>query len=242
MILYANGDSHTAAAEAVVPECFALDDGRHGIDRRPHPQNLAASWCTHVARELNMHLVCDAESGGSNARILRTTREWLAQNQHQIPHVLMIIQWTTWEREEWFHRDVWYQVNASGVDWVPESLLERYKLYITEIDWPKCTVHAHDQIWQFHQELAAQGVRHVFFNGYSDFAAIADRRAWGRYYMYPYAKNGTYYNWLTKKGAPLASSASAHFGVEGHRLWAEHVLQYIYRNQILMFTDEISSD
>ena len=42
MILYANGCSHTAAAEAVVPNCFAVDDGRNGIDRRPHPANLAA--------------------------------------------------------------------------------------------------------------------------------------------------------------------------------------------------------
>jgi hypothetical protein len=39
MILYANGCSHTAAAEAVVPDAFAEDDGRAGIDRRPHPLN-----------------------------------------------------------------------------------------------------------------------------------------------------------------------------------------------------------
>ena len=52
MILYANGCSHTAAAEAVIPAAFADDDGKHGIDRRPHPVNLAASWCSHVAREL----------------------------------------------------------------------------------------------------------------------------------------------------------------------------------------------
>ena len=32
MILYVNGDSHTAAAEAVVPAAFALDDGKAGIN------------------------------------------------------------------------------------------------------------------------------------------------------------------------------------------------------------------
>jgi hypothetical protein len=72
--------SHTAAAEAVVQDGFAEDDGRAGIDRRPHPLNLAASWCTHLARDLGRTLVCDAESASSNDRIIRTTREWIANN------------------------------------------------------------------------------------------------------------------------------------------------------------------
>ena len=69
MILYANGCSHTAAAEAVVPECFAEDDGRHGIDRRPHPANLAESWCSHLARSLGWELICDAESEIGRAHV-----------------------------------------------------------------------------------------------------------------------------------------------------------------------------
>ncbi len=62
MILYVNGCSHTAAAEAVVPDCFAVDDGRYGIDRRPHPINLEASWGKQLSRMLNTEFYCDAES------------------------------------------------------------------------------------------------------------------------------------------------------------------------------------
>ena len=156
MILYANGCSHTAAAEAVVPACFAEDDGRNGIDRRPHPTNLAASWCSHVAHKLGAQLVCDAESGGSNPRIIRTTRDWIQRNPHQLHNTLMIIQWTTWERQEWLHQGTWYQVNASGIDWVPAELQDRYKQFVTSIDWQKNTDAAHQAIWDFHKRNSSE--------------------------------------------------------------------------------------
>ena len=77
MILYVNGDSHTAAAEAVSPAAFAEDDGHPELGRIPHPENLRVSWGQQLANRLNATLVCDAESAASNFRILRTTREWM---------------------------------------------------------------------------------------------------------------------------------------------------------------------
>lgn len=242
MILYTNGCSHTAAAEAVVPACFAADDGRHGIDRRPHPINLAASWCSHVANTLDMQLVCEAESGGSNPRILRTTREWLARNQDQNNNVLMILQWTTWEREEWYHNDTWYQVNASGADWVPADLRVRYKQYINDVDWTAKTDQAHRAIWQLHLDLLEQRVRHLFFSGHSTFSNIQNRLDWGPHYLEPYNRQGSYHNWLLQNGGTYANPKSYHFDAASHRLWAEYVLQYINRNQILAPTNEISAD
>jgi hypothetical protein len=51
MILYVNGDSHTAAAEAVTPHCFAQDEGDlYLLGRRPHPANLAVSWGQKLAK------------------------------------------------------------------------------------------------------------------------------------------------------------------------------------------------
>ena len=135
MILYVNGCSHTSAVEAVVPDAFAKDDGKYGIDRRPHPLNLAASWCTHVARGLGADLVCQAEAAGSNPRIVRTTQDWVKSNPDLWSDTLIIIQWTTWEREEWFHNGKWYQVNASGSDWVPRELKDRYKQFVIDVDW-----------------------------------------------------------------------------------------------------------
>ena len=128
MILYVNGDSHTAAAEAVNAHAFAEDDPRYNYQGRlPHPDNLAASWGKKLSDAIKTAFVCDAESAASNTRIMRTTRQWLLENPTAYRNSLVIIQWSTWERQEWLIDNVYYQVNASGIDVVPESHQQQYK-------------------------------------------------------------------------------------------------------------------
>lgn len=242
MILYANGCSHTAAAEAVVPAAFAEDDGRAGIDRRPHPANLAASWCTHLARDLGWTLVCDAESGSSNDRIIRTTKEWIDNNPNQLHRVFMVIQWSTWEREEWFHKGTWYQVNASGADWVPAALQRKYKQFVIDVDWDRITAQAHEQIWTFHNQLQDLKIPHLFYNGYSTFYHVHNamswnqcyaigRQDWGTNYIDPYNKHGSYYEILQQNG--YVPTKWYHFDAKGHCFWAQYLLQYIKQNNLV---------
>ena len=97
MILYVNGDSHTAGAEAANPHAFANDDPRYNyLGRLPHPDNLLVSFGNILAKNLSAELYCDAESASSNDRIIRTTRHYLRTNQPD----LIVIGWSTWEREE----------------------------------------------------------------------------------------------------------------------------------------------
>ena len=78
MILYVNGDSHSAGAEAVNPHAFAEDDSKYFyMGRAPHPENLSVSWGKVLSNILKASFHCDAESASSNSRILRTTRNWL---------------------------------------------------------------------------------------------------------------------------------------------------------------------
>lgn len=232
-MLYVNGCSHTAAAEAAVPDAFAVDDGRVGIDRSPHPRNLAVSWCTHVAQGLEMPMTCQAESGSSNARIIRTTRDWLRSWPGNPSDVFVIIQWSTWEREEWYHEGTWYQVNASGADWVPEQLRDRYRQFVIDVDWHQKTQQAHTDIWHLHQELLLNRVRHLFFSGHNTFQTIQDRRDWGVHYMDPYGHQGSFHNWLSKNGGSYVNPRSYHFDAKSHRLWGHHVLQYIIQQRLL---------
>ena len=100
MILYVNGDSHTAAAEAVNVHAFAEDDPQYFyLGRAPHPDNLQVSWGKLLSLALQAGFHCAAESASSNNRIIRTTREWLTTIKDQ-GEILIIIQWSTWEREE----------------------------------------------------------------------------------------------------------------------------------------------
>lgn len=232
MILYVNGDSHAAAAEAVNPYAFAEDDpALFYMGRVPHPSNLAVSWGKMLSQDLKTSFHCGAESASSNYRILRTARQWLAQPRNQ--DALVVIQWSTWEREEWLHQDVYYQVNASGIDHVPNDLKQRYKEFVTTVDWKKCTEFWHNEIWKFHQELDAQNIPHVFFNGNNSFESITDQRDWGNNYIDPYNSQGTYSAVLEQKGYFTVSPESYHFGDDAHRFWANYVLQYIIRNQLI---------
>ena len=242
MILYINGCSHSAAAEAAVPYAWSCDDGnRWGTGTEPHPANLAVSYGKHIATALGSELVCQASSGGSNDRVIRTTQDWIQLNPTKLADTVMILQWTTWEREEWLHDGVWYQVNASGVDTVPAELAERYKNYVVNIDWTVKTANAHNKIWNMHLYLRELGIKHLFFSGHSTFSDIQNQQDWETSYVFPYSKEHSYHNWLKNNGGVYANAASYHFDANSHRLWANYMLQYIKDHNFLGH-NEISVD
>ena len=235
MIIYVNGDSHSAAAEAVNPHCFAEDDPFFwGLGRRPHPENERVSYGCEIANALYAVLWCDAESASSNQRIMRTTRSWIAKQTPQaLKDTFMIIQWSTWEREEWLDEGVYYQVNASGIDHVPEHLQSRYQQFIADVDWQQCTNQAHQEIWEFHQELQQHNIRHVMFNGNSDFSKITTQRDWGNHYLAPYDPMHTYSSVLKSNGFVTVNSNSWHFGADAHCFWAEFMLNYAHTHKLV---------
>lgn len=235
MILYVNGDSHTAAAEAVNLHAFAEDDPTlFYMGRAPHPDNLAVSWGKLLSQALRAGFHCGAESASSNDRILRTTREWLATHTSN-QDVFVIVQWSTWERQEWYddETDTWFQVNASGLDHVPEKWHNRYKEFVATVDWKQCTAHWHNEIWQFHQELQTQNINHVFFNGNNDFSSVKKQYNWGANYIAPYDPQFTFSALIQAQGIETVAPNSWHFGKDGHSFFNRFMLQYIIDNQLI---------
>ena len=233
MILYINGDSHAAAAEAVNPHAFAEDDPTlTQLGRTPHPANLAVSWGRLLSLTLKAGFHCAAESASSNTRILRTTRDWLRQ-QRGLDDIIVIIQWSTWEREEWLYDGVYYQVGASGTDGVPAEAAERYRNYIIGVDWQQKTQEAHREIWAFHLELEQQNIKHVFFNGNNDFSQITDHRDWGSNYIGPYDPKQTYDSIIRAQGIETVAPNSWHFGRDGHSYFHRFILDYIIKHKFL---------
>ena len=234
MILYVNGDSHAAAAEAVNAHSWACDDGAlWQCGREPHPDNARASFGCELANHLWAVLELQAQAGCSNARIMRTTRQWIDQNPDLIGQCFMVIQWTTWEREEWWHDGQDYQVNASGIDTVPPELQDRYRQFVIDVDWGSARAQAHQDIWEFHCELDRLGVRHVMFNGNNHFEGIEHKLDWGTSYIAPYDSTKTYDSVLRQQGFGTVNPQSWHFGPKAHCFWAEYLLQYIKSNQLL---------
>ena len=243
MILYVNGDSHTAAAEAVNDHAWAMDDGElYHLGQRPHPDNLAVSWGERLAGQIHAELYCDAQAGGSNARIMRTTRQWIIDNYDRLDQTLMVIQWSTWEREEWQYMGEWWQVNASGTDHVHPDLVQRYKQYIADINWAQVQDTAHRQIWLFHRELEAKRIPHVFFNGNSDFSTQPNRLDWNNCYIGAYDPGQTYNKVLRNNGFATVNPDSWHFGAEAHSFWARYVLQYLRDHNFLNLQNALFAD
>lgn len=234
MILYVNGDSHTAAAEAATPHAFAMDDPElFYMGRAPHPANLAVSWGRMLGTALRASFHCGAEAASSNSRIMRSTRDWLRKINHGQNEIFVIIQWSTWEREEWLIDGQYYQINASGMDDVPESHRQAYKEFVVGVDWQQKTQQAHEDIWQFHLELEQQNVKHIFLNGNSDFSQITNRKDWGLSYIGPYDPDLTLDRVIKFQGIQTVAPDSWHFGRDGHSVFYRFVLQYIVSNKIL---------
>jgi hypothetical protein len=234
MMLYVNGDSHTAGAEAVNVHAFAEDDPRlFYLGRAPHPENLAVTWGKVLSLALRSGFRCDAESASSNTRIVRTTREWLAGGGANHPDQLVVIQWSTWEREEWLHNGTYYQVGASGTDHVPQELQEKYRNYVIGTDWRSKTEQAHKDIWQFHTELKDQNIRHIFFNGNNDFSHLTNQKDWGVNYIGPYDPAQTYDAVIRSNGIDTVMPNSWHFGRDGHSSFARFILNYIISNKFV---------
>jgi hypothetical protein len=234
MMLYVNGDSHTAGAESVNAHAFAEDDPElFYLGRAPHPENLAVTWGKVLSLALRSGFRCDAESASSNARIIRTTRDWLSNGGADHPDQLVVIQWSTWEREEWLYNGTYYQVGASGTDSVPPEAAERYRNYIIGLDWQQKTKEAHNKILEFHQELVEQNIRHIFFNGNNDFSIIKDQKDWGVNYIGPYDPAQTYDAIIRSTGIETVMPNSWHFGRDGHSSFARFILNYIISNKFV---------
>ena len=246
MIIYVNGDSHSAGAEAVNNHAFAMDDPLYwALGREPHPDNLRASYGCELANHMGAILECDAESAASNDRIFRTTWNYL-QGVQGIPTTkpdYVVIGWTTWEREEWTHNGVYYQVTASGTDQVPKDLHQKYKEWVIEQsnrDVINYKIHnAHSRIWALHNDLNNRDIPHLFFNTYSDFSHIknlgylgAEEMDWEGCYLDPYNRAGTYYEWCLANGFKTVNPNSYHFGADAHAAWGEYLYQTIVQKTL----------
>jgi hypothetical protein len=199
--------------------CFAEDDPKYwALGRIPHPDNLKVSWGQNLAGKLDAEFHCDAESASSNQRIIRVTEDYILKGNRPD---LLIIGWSTWEREEWIHGDRYYQVNAGGIgeDW-PEPIKERYKKWIVDLDYQYCVRESHREIWNFHQLLEQIGINHYFFTCYEPFTNV-DEYDWNKCYLVPYNKDYTFFNWCKNQGFKTTKSNGYHYGPDAHAAWAE---------------------
>jgi hypothetical protein len=221
MILYVNGDSHSAGAEAVNTYCFASDDPKYKAMRdRPHPDNLEVSFGKKIAAALNCGFATDALSSASNERILRTTKEFVEQKHKS--EIFVLVGWSTPEREEWLHEGEYYQINGSGIDSVPDALQDKYKHFVANCDkehYGQKIRYWENRIFDFHQQLLDQNIKHLFFNTFTPL--YLDKNWYGCFV------DDVYCDWLKTQGYKTRHLDTFHFGKDAHTAWAKHLIPYI---------------
>ena len=210
MILYVNGDSHSYGHDAGGPEfCY----GKILADR------LGAA----------LHL--DATVGASNAKIMRTTRDYLKTNSPDA----IIIGWSTWERTEWLYDNEYYQFTGGSQirPYWPEEVKEQYKKFVIDRsnNFLNNASQAHIEIWNFYNEMKSYNIPFVFFNCYANFKHVVaygmPEFEWGSEFIGPYDENFTYYFWLEKQGYHPSRSEFYHYGADGQAAWADFLYPYL---------------
>lgn len=238
MLLYVNGDSHSAGAELYRSDdgklvAFTEDDSVYWNTigtpegRRAHPKCVELSYGQRLATLLDVDLICDAVSGSSNDRIINSTLEYL---KYGFEPDLIVIGWSTWERVEWEYQGRKWQINASGIadDW-PDAIKKRYKDWILSIDYNTVMQDQHIKIFMLHGILTALNIKHLFFNSFQELN-VEGRLNWNDSYLYPYDRDYTYYNWCTAQGFKVIDPKTYHFGADAHAAWANFLYQqYVHR-------------
>ena len=106
------------------------------------------------------------------------------------------------------------------------------KDFIANVDWNERTNFWHEQIWNLHQKLKQQKIRHLMFNGNNYLQNVNIKYDWDNCYIGPYEPNHTYDSVLRSNGFEPVHPKSYHFGAEAHCFWANFVLQYINHHNI----------
>lgn len=234
MILYVNGDSHSAGAQSVNDYAFANDDfTKVALGRKPHPDNLEASYGMQLSKMLKLALVCDAEAGCSNERILRTTYDYI-NNIPKRQHTFVVIGWTNWTRTEWVDEELneMIQINASFADSATPNLQKKFKQYIAGLNFTQKQIEWQDKIYQLHLDLNEKKISHLFFNANDDMNLIPLelRKNWGPNYIHPYDPKQNYLQICYHAG--YRHNEWYHYKKDAHLFWAQYLFNWLTTHNI----------
>lgn len=236
MILYVNGDNHSAASRATNDHSFASDDfSKVALGKKPHPDNLAVSYGMQLSKMLRLALVNDAQSGSSNERIMRTTREFLA-NRNKNDYTVVIIGWSDWMRTEFWDEanQEFLQANLAFPNSVPDHLEKEFRRHIVAADIKNRANEWHGKIHELHQELLDQKITHLFFNSQDNFLSVPmdQRKNWKNCFVNPYKPGSSYVENLEAK--KFIHDDWYHYRADGHLYWAGYLFNWLTENDLFV--------
>ena len=218
--LYINGDSHTA-----------------GTYHERDNHDLCFSGV--LAKRHNLTAINHARAGGSNPRIIRTSKEYLADKDPNDTAVL--IGWSETSRAEWFVNGKWYQVaEEHGYEIRDDKFLnETWKKYRESVWNRECdyvmlnrAIEQQYQILEFSRWLSHRGFRHLFlhantsfFYRRSPFEIVWPKDVWINDQPY----NGTLSFCFQSMERGYQMDGQRHFNYDAHKEYADFIDKWFSR-------------
>ena len=213
--LYVNGDSHTA--------------GTYLSER----QNLDECFAGLLANKMKCHYINEAMAGGSNARIIRTSKEYL--RKHGNRDTIVLIGWSHPIRTECYINGEWLQIAPGELYEIKKDpeLHAKWKAYINTL-WDNKfdivnlnrTVEHQYMIAEFSKWLYDRDMKHLFLWGQDSFFYKKNvfeiswtRNPWLK--GNPYDPSIAFYNYCESKGH--VADQWSHFSMEAHKDYADFI-------------------
>lgn len=215
-MILAIGDSN------MYPACTEVLDS-------PNVNNMVAVFSSN----LDQTFKCWSKNGASNHWIETHIEYFLAD--HSWPtDTLLLVGWTSPEREEW----PWLYNNISvcgGPDFgVPAAIKARYQQWkqtLTEEYLQSRMKMWHDRIYSCHLRLRTKSVPHLFWTTYDNFKSMQDRREWHGNFFQPYDLDGCMCRFLQAQNIKSLHDDPFHYDDHAHRVWAtalsDHARKFI---------------
>ena len=247
-ILYANGCSWTYG---------------NGINKDPilkhHSRKLTDqvhfAWPAKLARLLKYTCLNDSLGGGSNARIVRTTCDYLMrQDPEQLSSLLIVIGWTTPCRNEVYvnadeNTTGWYRFNVSqkfsehqsnsrASTGILQDLDKFHETYVANMyDEQIAIMYCLQQKFLLSNTLDNLGVKYLFFDSLSTMWHPTNEEPHtftiNKIRTNKMLTNPTFSNFMNENKIPLSSCL--HPMIQGHSEWAK----YLYGKLIEIYGDEV---
>ncbi len=231
-ILYANGCSWTAGQGMPEDEKFVGNDYK------------AFAWPAPLGRMLNYNVVNQALGGGSNKRMVRMTCKFVnSLPKESYKDLLVVLGWTTAERNEIYINNEWYTFNAQQVfsehnilkrlDKDIVSGIDRYqKEYVTYIENPLVN------LLYYYQEkqllscfLESKGIKYLFSNSLPSHWGYIEAEEFQYQNYLANVKTKYMYDDITFnkycEEENLLLSKCIHPLVEANESWADHLKEKI---------------
>lgn len=248
--LYTNGDSFTNGNGIESDPAFShLPLSERVLKWRQH------SWPNYLSNYLKCNLLNEGEGAGSNARMVRTTINFLnSYPKNKFSNLLVVLGWTSVDRteiyveennvKEWLRFNMGQKISSHGIPFsktLTNNLDKLQKDYVTLVynEYYSYTIFL-QQVYMMKNLLDNLKIKYIFFNSLpwlgQNFIDLADENLKNiqQNLIHPALLNfkdttndNCMINYLYKNNLPISSCK--HPMVEGHLSWA-----YFLRQEIKM--------